>query len=165
MLGAMPVTQANPAAASPAVLTTARLCEAAGVTRAGLRLYEREGLLPEPRRTASGYRQFGEEALTQLQAIRHLKELGFTLREIGWLLSERAQVGIEPGRLQELAQEQLRAVDLRIARLQVVRSYLEMAASGQLEQLNDPECAFLMNFLRAGNTSSVRAAYSAPEKV
>jgi MerR family transcriptional regulator, copper efflux regulator len=153
-----------PATPASAVFTTARLCDAAGVTRAGLRLYEREGLLPEPQRTASGYRQFGEEAVTQLQAIRHLKELGFTLREIGWLLSERAQTGIEPGRLQALAQEQLQAVDQRIARLQVVRGYLEMAASGHLEQLNDPECAFLMNFLSADNTS-VRAAYSTPEKV
>jgi MerR family transcriptional regulator, copper efflux regulator len=141
-----------PATPASAVFTTARLCDAAGVTRAGLRLYEREGLLPEPQRTASGYRQFGEEAVTQLQAIRHLKELGFTLREIGWLLSERAQTGIEPERLQALAQEQLQAVDQRIARLQVVRGYLATAASGQLEQLNDPECAFLMNFLRAGNT-------------
>ena len=56
-------------------LSTSALCEAAGVSRGVLRLYEREGLVPPPERSAAGYRQYPAGTVMQLQAIRGLKEL------------------------------------------------------------------------------------------
>ena len=51
-----------------------------------IRFYEREGLLPEPERRPSGYRQYGEATVERLDYIRRAKELGFTLAEIRDLL-------------------------------------------------------------------------------
>ena len=51
-----------------------------------IRYYERQGLLAEPDRRPSGYRQYDESVVARLQFIRRAKELGFTLAEIKELL-------------------------------------------------------------------------------
>jgi DNA-binding transcriptional MerR regulator len=51
-----------------------------------IRFYEREGLLLEPERRPSGYRQYDESSVGRLDYIRRAKELGFTLAEIKELL-------------------------------------------------------------------------------
>lgn len=51
-----------------------------------IRFYEREGLLLEPERRPSGYRQYDEATVERLDYIRRAKELGFTLAEIRDLL-------------------------------------------------------------------------------
>ena len=51
-----------------------------------IRYYEREGLLQEPERRPSGYRQYGEATVERLEYISRAKALGFTLAEIRELL-------------------------------------------------------------------------------
>ena len=51
-----------------------------------IRFYERKGLLDEPDRKPSGYRQYDESVVARLRFIRRSKELGFTLSEINELL-------------------------------------------------------------------------------
>jgi DNA-binding transcriptional MerR regulator len=68
----------TPSKAAP--LSSGALCQAAGVTRGVLRVYEREGLLGPPPRTAAGYRVYPADSVQRLLAIRQLKEVGFTLR-------------------------------------------------------------------------------------
>jgi MerR family transcriptional regulator, copper efflux regulator len=135
-------------AAAP--LTTSALCQRSGVTRGMLRIYEREGLLPPPARLQSGYRNYAADTPARLEAIRQLKEVGFTLREIALLLAESDHGGLTPARLRKLAREQLTAIDQRIARLQVVRDHVAAVAAGNLAALDDPACDFLINFLAAG---------------
>jgi MerR family transcriptional regulator, copper efflux regulator len=53
-----------------------------GVTRKALRLYERSGILPPARRTASGYRVYGQETLALLAFVTQARRLGFRLDEI-----------------------------------------------------------------------------------
>ena len=67
-------------------LTIGQLAKGAGVGVETLRFYEREGLIAEPERRASGYRQYPPEAVDLVRFIRHAKELGFTLKEIQELL-------------------------------------------------------------------------------
>ena len=47
-----------------------------------IRYYEREGLLPAPARSQSGYRQYDVTMLGELQFIRHCRSLGISLAEI-----------------------------------------------------------------------------------
>jgi MerR family transcriptional regulator, copper efflux regulator len=136
---------------TPKPITTKLLCQRAGVTRGMLRVYEREGLLAPARRSAVGYRNYDDDAPARLQAIRQLKEIGFTLREIALLLSEHDDSGFTPQQIAELANDQLREIDARLARLQLVRSYVAAVAAGDTAVFDDPECAFLMQFLAAGN--------------
>jgi len=51
-----------------------------------IRFYEKEGLLLEPERRPSGYRQYDASTVERLEYIRQSKELGFTLAEIRELL-------------------------------------------------------------------------------
>ena len=62
----------------PSPLTTARLCATTGATRGMLRLYEAEGLLAAPQRSAAGYRHFPADTVDRVRAIFLLKELGFS---------------------------------------------------------------------------------------
>ena len=68
-------------------LTIGQVAREAGVGVETVRFYEREGLIEEPSRRASGYRQFDEAVVDRLRFIREAKELGFTLNEIKELLS------------------------------------------------------------------------------
>src|SRR5438552_4302106 len=70
-------------------LTIGHLARESGMNLETVRYYERRGLLPKPPRTASGYRLFPIEATQRLRFIQRAKELGFSLKEIGELLSLR----------------------------------------------------------------------------
>jgi MerR family transcriptional regulator, copper efflux regulator len=142
---------------SNAVMTTAALCAAAQVTRGTLRLYESQGLIPPPKRSAAGYRHYPASEVLRLQAIRHLKEIGFTLKEIALLLHEREQGDLDPARVRELAQAQMLEIDARIARLQMVRQYVAMVADGDTNLIDDPDCNFLLDFMAAGNSPAAAA--------
>src|SRR6476469_5957445 len=52
-----------------------------GVGVETIRFYEREGLLQEPERRPSGYRQYDEATVQRLEYIGRAKGLGFTLAE------------------------------------------------------------------------------------
>jgi MerR family mercuric resistance operon transcriptional regulator len=72
-----------------ATMTIGKLAKSAGVGIETIRFYERKGLIPEPPRRRSGYREYDEESVARVQFIRGAKELGFTLKEIDGLLSIR----------------------------------------------------------------------------
>lgn len=95
-----------------------------GVAIDTIRFYEREGLLPEPQRRASGYRSYDKGAIAQLRFIRRAKHLGFTLEEIRELLalSRDRRKGVSA--VKKRAQQRLAAIDLRIVELQRVRDGL-----------------------------------------
>jgi MerR family copper efflux transcriptional regulator len=66
--------------------TIGRAAERAGLSVDTLRYYEREDLLPSPRRTAARYRLYDQAAIDRLRFINRAKSLGFTLAEIRELL-------------------------------------------------------------------------------
>ena len=68
-------------------MTIGKLAKRAGVGVETIRFYERKGLIPEPPRRSSGYREYDDDTVTRVRFIRHAKELGFTLKEINGLLS------------------------------------------------------------------------------
>jgi MerR family copper efflux transcriptional regulator len=72
-------------------LTTGRLAAETGVSVETLRFYHRIGLLPEPPRTATGYRQYPPEAIRRVRFIRRAKAVGFKLAEIAELLELRTE--------------------------------------------------------------------------
>ena len=70
-------------------LTTGQLAKQAGVNLQTVHYYERRGLLPEPTRRDSGYRQYGKDDVARIEFIKRAQELGFTLNEILELLNLR----------------------------------------------------------------------------
>ena len=109
--------------------TIGAVAKRAGVAIDTIRYYEREGLLPEPLRRASGYRSYDEGAVSQLRFIRRAKDLGFTLEEIRELLALSAdrQRGVKA--VKKRAEQRLAAIEQRIAELQRVRDGLAQLVS------------------------------------
>ena len=70
-------------------LTIGQVAQRVGVGIETIRYYEREGIIPEPERSRSGYRQFSVETVDRLRFVRHAKRLGFSLKEIRELLALR----------------------------------------------------------------------------
>jgi len=105
-------------------LTIGRVAQSAGVAIDTIRFYEREGLLPEPKRRPSGYREYDLGTVARLRFIRRAKDLGFTLEEIRELLALSADRhgGVEGVR--ERAAARLHAIEARIAELERVRDGL-----------------------------------------
>ncbi|WP_330294026.1 MerR family transcriptional regulator [Streptomyces sp. NBC_00576] len=55
---------------------------AAGTTPRALRFYEERGLLPPPRRTATGQRDYGPGEVARVRVIRELLTLGLTVEDL-----------------------------------------------------------------------------------
>ena len=75
------------------------LAKQAGLNIETVRFYEREGLLPAPPRSASGYRCYDRRHLEAIHFIKRSQALGFSLREIRQLLDIHARLAA-PGAAQ-----------------------------------------------------------------
>lgn len=96
----------------------------AGVRIDTLRYYERRGLLSEPERRESGYREYPEEAVRIIRFIKRAQNLGFTLDEIEELLTLRGANGKSRRRVRAVAQAKMKDIDEKLARLKSMRSAL-----------------------------------------
>ena len=106
-------------------LTIGQLASHAGVGVETIRFYEREGLLAEPERKPSGYRQYPREVVRRVRFIRHAKELGFTLKEIQELLELRVDPQSSCGDVRERAAGKIADIEERIASLGRMKAALE----------------------------------------
>ena len=106
-----------------ATMTIGRLAKQVGVNIDTIRYYERNGLIPEPVRRASGYREYEAADVSRLRFILRAKELGFTLAEIGELLSLSADRDVRG--VKQRAEDRLDQVEHKIKELQRVRKGLK----------------------------------------
>ena len=124
-------------------LTIGAVAKRVGVAIDTIRFYEREGLLPEPVRRASGYRSYGDGTIAQLRFIRRAKHLGFTLEKIRELLalSVDRQRGVKA--VKQRAEKRLAAIEQRIAELQRVRDGLAQLVASCPGHGKPEECPIL----------------------
>jgi MerR family transcriptional regulator, copper efflux regulator len=107
-------------------LTIGKLAKDAGVNLETVRYYERRGLLPKPpRSTSSGYRQFPEDAARRLRFIRRAQELGFSLAEIGELLSLRVSRTSTSGAIRARTEAKIADIDSKIRTLESMKKSLQ----------------------------------------
>ena len=107
------------------MLTIGTLARRTGTKVQTIRYYEQIGLMPEPGRTAGGQRRYGEAELDRLAFIRHARQLGFTLEAIRELLDLSDHPEKSCDGADQIARRQLRQVELRMARLEALRTELE----------------------------------------
>jgi MerR family mercuric resistance operon transcriptional regulator len=105
-------------------LTIGQVARHAGVGIETVRFYERQGLLEEPARKQSGYRQYGEDVVARLRFIRRAKELGFSLKEIKELLALRVDPTTTCAEVRSKAAAKLTDVEQKIEALQRIRKAL-----------------------------------------
>ena len=108
-----------------------------------IRYYEREGLLPEPTRTAGNYRLYSRAHLERLAFIRNCRSLDMTLEEIRQLLRVRDVPGENCDAAHRLLDEHIAHVATRVAELQQLERQLKalrrQCAPARLEK----NCAIL----------------------
>ena len=104
-------------------LRTAQVAELAGVNIETLRFYERKGILSEPPRRASGYREYPPETVERVRFIKRAQELGFTLSEVQELLGLRER-GAKSGRVRKIAAGKLEEIEQKIRDLGAMKKSL-----------------------------------------
>jgi MerR family transcriptional regulator, copper efflux regulator len=119
------------------------LADRAGVNVQTVRYYERRALLPEPERTASGYREYDVADLRRLQFILRAKELGFTLTEIRDLLGLRSSTGATADDVRRRAQEKIDDVDRRLRDLKRIHDGLARVVRSCDAHGPPDECALI----------------------
>ena len=105
-------------------LTFSDLGAQVGLSAATVRYHERLGLLPEPERTAAGYRQYDQHAISRLRFIEAAQRVGLRLREIGELLTICDQGVCPCGHSEALLHVRMAEIDAQVAELQAVRAEL-----------------------------------------
>jgi MerR family transcriptional regulator, copper efflux regulator len=105
-------------------LTIGQVAHEAGVGIETVRFYERKGLIEEPTRRASGYRQYGEEVVDRLRFIREAKDLGFTLNEIKELLSLKLDPSSSCAEVKGRAEAKIADIEEKIRTLQRMKRAL-----------------------------------------
>ena len=127
----------------PESLTIGRLAKLADVNIETVRYYERRGLLPDPPRTESGYRQYDAESVTRLRFIKEAQTLGFTLEEIQGLLALRVDKETSCADVRHRAEGKAADIEAKILSLQRMHAALqEMIAACALGG-PEGECPFL----------------------
>ena len=109
-----------------------------GLNTKTIRYYESIGLLPEPVRTPSGYRDYDDRAHELLTFIRSAQRLGISLDEIREILTFRDR-GEQPcNYVRGVLRRQVDDIDERIAELRQLRKQL-VALDALADQLPEPQ--------------------------
>jgi MerR family mercuric resistance operon transcriptional regulator len=110
-------------------LTVGKLARAAGVGVETIRFYERRGLLQQPPKKATGYREYSPDDVARIRFIKEAQAIGFTLKDIGELMQLETDSRAQCGDVQERAQQKVEMVDRKIAELTRMRAELTRLAA------------------------------------
>ena len=97
-----------------------------GLSKDTIRFYEKQGLISvsKKERRFNNYKEYSEETLARLLAIKNIKNFGFTLNETGELLDLLKMNLANCNHLSEKVEEKIAIMDLKIKELQQIKSQL-----------------------------------------
>ena len=107
-----------------------KLAEEVGISGDSVRYYERIGLLPEPDRSAAGYRLYDDDAVERLKFVKRAQRFGLRLEEIGELLDIRERGLCPCGHTRRLLERRLAALDDEMAALATLRADIAEMVGG-----------------------------------
>jgi Cu(I)-responsive transcriptional regulator len=102
---------------------------AAGVSAKMIRYYEDTGLIPQARRTSSGYRVYTDQDIHMLRFIRRARDLGFSVSVISELLGLWRDRSRQSADVKRLALTHVAELKSKIAELEDIASTLETLAA------------------------------------
>ncbi len=124
-------------------MTIGQVAYEAGVNIQTLRYYERRGILEEPKRSASGYREYSPETVRLIRFIKRAQDLGFTLSEIEELLDLREHRPRERQAVRELAAAKVRDIEEKLRDLESMKRALNVLVASCACKGGTPECPIL----------------------
>ncbi len=120
-----------------------KLAETAGVNIQTIRYYERIGLIPQPQRKESGYRQYDKKDVQKIKFIKRAKELGFTLREIQDLLTLRVDPDSTCEDIRERAEKKITDIEEKISELKRIKKALDKLTTACVGRGPTGDCPIL----------------------
>lgn len=135
-------------------LKTGEVARKAGVSVDTVRYYEQRGLIDEPPRRASGYRQYPPRVIGRIRFIKQAQKLGFTLGDIEELLRLRDAPNTSCSDMLHRAESKLVEIDEKIAALSNMKTTLEELVDQcrRSQRQADSECPIL-DAMEAGDAS------------
>lgn len=124
-------------------LTRGEVAKLSNVGIETVRFYEQEGLIPKPRRSDAGYRQYPSDAIKRIQFIKHAKDLGFSLKEITELLSLRVNAKKTCGDVRKIAEGKMQEIESKIRHLKKIKRALNTLAESCRGKGPTSECPIL----------------------
>lgn len=115
------------------------LGELGGVSTKTIRYYESIGLLAEPERTPSGYRDYTDVAVERLRFVLDAQASGLSLAEISSVLELKSAGERSCQHTIALLERHLEDIETQIARLQNARASLTQLAK-RARSLDPAEC-------------------------
>ena len=111
-------------------LQIGQVAQKTGLSIDAIRFYEKEGLVPRPARTQSGYRLYRQREVADLEFIQKAQQLGFSLKEIRELFSIQRHPQETCVHVRNLIAQKLAVVRGKIEELET----LEAALGASLKQ-------------------------------
>lgn len=100
-----------------------------GISAKMIRYYEEIGLLPAPKRSASGYRIYSEADIRSLSFIQHARELGFSSEQMKELLGLWLNQSRQSREVKQLAQKHIQFLEQKIADMQQMLLILQQSVA------------------------------------
>ncbi|MCH8275516.1 MAG: MerR family transcriptional regulator [Armatimonadetes bacterium] len=100
------------------------LAEQAGISVSTIRFYERQGLMPEPNRRESGYREYAETDVDRLRLIVAAKKRRFPLSIIRLCLDAVDGADEPCGEIARIVETRLKEIEQEITDLSTLRGHL-----------------------------------------
>jgi len=119
-----------------------------------IRYYEREGLLAEPQRKPSGYRQYDGSVIARLQFIRRAKELGFTLAEIKELLGLWFEANTRCEHVRQRAGQKITDIEEKISSLKKMKQMLKKVICECESRASIDDCPLLEGIDNSGSRAT-----------
>ena len=127
--------------------------QASGVSAKMIRHYESIGLIPKAGRTAGNYRTYGDNDVHTLRFIQRARALGFSMKQIGTLVSLWRNRSRPSSSVQRLAQEHIAELQTKIESMQaMVRTLSDLAQACHGDAR--PDCPILEDLARTRTGAS-----------
>lgn len=123
-------------------LTIGQLARETGVNIETIRYYERRGLIPEPPRRESGYREYTFKYAERICFIKRAQNLGFTLKEISELLAVADGNSVCKD-IRKFAEDKVKDIEVRIHDLQKIKTVLNDLIKKCLGKRKISECPII----------------------
>jgi Cu(I)-responsive transcriptional regulator len=140
-------------------LNIGEAAKASGVSAKMIRHYESIGLISPAKRTDAGYRLYGMRDIQVLQFIHRGRELGFSLDEIGELLTLWQDKGRASKDVRALARRHIGDLERKITEMQAMKRTLENLAHA-CHGDERPDCPILDDLAHADQASAIACAHS-----
>lgn len=107
------------------IMNIGQAAKGSGVSAKMIRHYEDVGLVPAPTRTDSGYRRYTESEVHTLRFIRHARDLGFSIRQIGELVGLWQNRRRPSRQVKALAEAHIKELEQKAQELLAMKATLE----------------------------------------